>query len=94
VTVKFTANSPLIASMLALFSNPMLMGAQGGKVEKVGGEKASFKYDPNDEDGQVQLVINGKLLVEVEGSDLDEKSLRDYANSIDVAALKKQVPLE
>ena len=90
VTVKITSDSPMISSMISLFTNPMLVSGSGGKLETIKGQKAVVKYDANGKSGDVNVVVAGKILVTVEGSDLPRDQLTGYAAAIDYAKLGTQ----
>lgn len=80
VSIQYTANSPLVTQMAAMFSNPAMMGA-GGKLMRIGRQKAVV-----DDDGGVQFVVNNSVMVQVEGNAAPEDKVA-YAKAIDVKAL-------
>lgn len=87
ITIKITSDSPMLAGMLGMFSNPMLVTGSGGKLETIKGQKAVVKYDANNKSGDINLVVGGKILVTIEGSDVPRDALTAYAGSIDYAKL-------
>ncbi len=80
VTVQYIANSPMIAQMAMIFSNPAMAGA--GKLIRLGRQKAMI-----DADGSVQFVVNNAIMVQVDGSASEEDKIA-YAKAIDIKALK------
>ena len=81
VTVQYIANSPIVAQMAAIFSNPAMMGG-GGKLLRLGRQKAMI-----DDQGSVQFVVNNAIMVQIDGSASEEDKVA-YAKMIDVKALK------
>ncbi len=87
VTIKITSDSPMLAGMLGMFSNPMLVSGSGGKLETIKGQKAVVKYDAPNKSGDINIVVGGKILVTVEGHDVPRDALTAYAGAIDYAKL-------
>lgn len=81
VSIRYTADSPLVAQMAALFSNPAMMGA-GGKLLRLGRQKAVI-----DDDGGVQFVVDNTIMVQIDGNATPEDKIA-YAKIIDIKALK------
>ncbi|HWL51711.1 MAG TPA: hypothetical protein VNQ90_04705 [Chthoniobacteraceae bacterium] len=82
--VKITMDSPLIQQMIGMLSNPMFAGQMGMKMRDIEGEKAMV----NPKNGELSLVINSTILVQVKGRDLGEEELLTLAKGLDVAGLK------
>ena len=40
VNVQIVTDSPMLQGIMTMFSNPMLLGSDGGKLERIAGEKA------------------------------------------------------
>lgn len=87
VTIKITSDSPMLAGMLGMFSNPMLVSGSGGKMETIKGQKAVVKYDAPNKSGDINIVVGGKILVTIEGHDVSRDVLTGYAGAIDYAKL-------
>jgi hypothetical protein len=87
VRIQIVADSPMIQSMMMLFSNPMLAGADGGKMEKISGEKAIVKYNTQQKDGNINIVVANRFLVTVDGNDASLEDLKAYAGKIDYKKL-------
>jgi len=66
-----------------MFSNPMFATADGGKMVRIGRQKAIVKFTPEDESGDLQMVVNNRFLVTVEGSGVSNDDLVNYAKAID-----------
>ena len=82
VEVQITGDSAMVMQIATLLSNPQFAGAMG-KLIRVGQQRAI-----QNNDGDVNMVINNKLLITVQGS-ADGASKVAYANAIDVAKLSK-----
>ncbi|MFH1293254.1 MAG: hypothetical protein ABIJ44_03900 [Pseudomonadota bacterium] len=87
VTVQIVTDSPILQGMMMLFSNPMLAGTDGGKLEKIAGEKAIVKYNAQQKNGKINLVIANRFLVTVEGDGVSLEDLKAYAGKIDYKKL-------
>jgi len=87
VRIQIVADSPLIQSMMMLFTNPMMAGADGGKLEKISGEKAIVKYNAQQKDGNINIVVANRFLITVEGNDASIEDLKAYAGKIDFKKL-------
>jgi hypothetical protein len=85
VTVKFITDSPIMQGVMMMMGNPMFANADGGKLERIKGQKAIFKN--RDGSGSVNVVVGGALLVQIEASDTSDADLRKFAESIDYAKL-------
>jgi hypothetical protein len=86
-TVQIVTDSPMLQGMMMMFSNPMLAGADGGKLEKIVGEKAIVNYDDQQKNGKINLVIANRFLVTVEGDGVSLEDLKAYAAKIDYKKL-------
>jgi hypothetical protein len=81
ITVKLITDSPIMQGVLMMMGNPMFANADGGKLERIKGQKAIFKNKNGS--GSVNVVVNGTLLVQIEGSDVTDADLRAFAEAID-----------
>lgn len=84
---KITADSPLLQSMSIMFSNPMLAAADGGRLEKIQGERAIVKYDSNNRNGSISIMVANRFLVQVEGREVEKQELVDCIGKIDFKKL-------
>jgi hypothetical protein len=87
VKIQIVTDSPMIQTMMMMFGNPMLAGADGGKMEKIAGEKAIVKYNAADKTGTINLVIANRFLVTLDGNDASLEDLKAYAAKIDYKKL-------
>jgi hypothetical protein len=87
VRIQIVTDSPMLQSMMMMFGNPMLAGADGGKLEKIAGEKAIVKYNAADKSGDIKLVIANRFLVTLDGNDASLEDLKAYASTIDYKKL-------
>jgi hypothetical protein len=83
VTVQIVTDSPMLQGVLMMFGNPMMAGADGGKLEKIAGEKAIVKYSAKDKNGDIKLAIAHRFLVTVEGDGVSLDDLKAYAGKIE-----------
>jgi hypothetical protein len=89
MTVKLITDSPIMQGMMMMISNPMFASADGGKLERIKGQRAIFKNQQGN--GSVQIVVNGALLVQIEGSDVSDADLRAFAQAIDYGKIAERL---
>jgi len=77
----------LLQSMMMMFTNPMMATSDGGKMEKIGGEKAIVKYNTANKDGNINIAVANRFLVTVEGNDVSLGDLKSYAGAVDYKKL-------
>ncbi len=87
VSVKIITDSPMIQGMMMVFSNPIPETSDGGKLEKINGEKAIVKYSNEDKAGTVTVVIPGHFLITVEGDNVDRQDLTAFIQAIEFKKL-------
>ncbi len=90
VTVRIVTDSPLLQSMMMVIGNPMFASSSGGKLEKISNQTAIVKYDASNKQGDINIVVAGRVLVTVEGSDVSQEDIMAYAKAVDydkIAAL-------
>lgn len=87
VTVKLITESPIIQGLMMMFSNPMLATSDGGRLQKIRDQKAIIKYRADDKAGEINLVVAKRMLVTVEGTEVSEQDLIDYAAAVDYGKL-------
>lgn len=87
VQVNIITDSPMMQGMMVMFSNPMMATADGGKLEKINGEKAIVKYSKENKDGNINLVVGNRFMITIDGSDITREDLLAYAKAIDFKKL-------
>lgn len=86
VELSLAADSPMLQSVMMMFSNPAYATMGGGKLTKIKDEKAIIK----NMNGNIEITIAlaGKILVTLQGSDgATEEDLRAYAEALDMKKL-------
>jgi len=91
IDVEILGQSPLLQSMMMFFQNPAFLATEpNSKMVRVKGEKAIEKFSAQKKEGELSLILNGKTLVRVEGSNIaDKKILYDYMEKVDFNIIKK-----
>ena len=87
VTVQIVTDSPLLQGMMMMLANPAMAGADGGRMDKIAGEKAIVHYNPQDKNGKIMLIIANRFLITVEGDEVSLGDLKAYAGKIDYKKL-------
>ena len=87
ITVQFITDSPVMQGVMMMFSNPMFASSDGGKLERVGGQKAIVKYNESDKRGDIKIVVAHRFLVTIEGREVTKEDLEGYAKAIDYKKL-------
>jgi hypothetical protein len=83
VDVNLTGDSAIIAQFASLLANPQIAGLSGGKIVRIGRERAF-----QDKNGDINMVVANKYLIVVKGSGPADAKLA-YAQAIDIAKLTK-----
>lgn len=86
ITVKYSTDSPMMQSMLMMFSNPVFASSVG-KIEMINGRKAIIDF--KEISGNMNLVIGDTLLVTIDGNNIKRDDLLAYAGKIDMDKLSK-----
>jgi len=87
LSIEIQSDSPLIQSFMQLFSNPVLLGSNGSKLETIRGQKIVVGYKTADKQGDVKAIVDGRYLISIEGSDVTREELLAFAKSVDFKAL-------
>jgi hypothetical protein len=86
VNISMAMDSPMLSSVLMFLSNPMFAG--GKRIETIGGEKALVDYDKDNNSGNINVVINSKMLLTIEGSDVSLDEMKGFLTAINMGKLK------
>jgi hypothetical protein len=81
-------DSPMLQNMMMMFSNPMMAASSGGKLEKIKGYKAIVNYSSSDEEGEITMVIDNRILLTIQGNHIHKNELKNYAEAIDFDKLE------
>jgi hypothetical protein len=88
VEIQIITDSPIMQSVMMMFTNPMFATSDGGKLEKVGDQKAIVKYDTDRNRGDIKIVVANRFLITVEGRNVSKEDLEAYAKAIDYKKLE------
>lgn len=81
VQISIVGDSPMLAQMSMIFSNPMIANSSGGKIVRIGRDQAMVQDD------QITMMIGNRWMVTANGSAGEEAKI-DYLKAIDSAGLK------
>ena len=81
VTIRILTDSPMMQAFMMMFSNPVIVSAQGGTLQMIAGQRALVKPDG------VTIVLQNTYLIQVEGSASEEDYVA-YAGAVDFAGLQ------
>jgi hypothetical protein len=87
VEVQIVTDSPLMQGMMVMFTNPAFAASDGGKLEKIKGQKAIVKYSEADRQGSINIMVANRFLVIFEGADVTRDELTAYAQVFDYGKL-------
>ena len=87
IKVSIVTDSPMLQGMLMMFSNPMLVASSGAKMETIAGQRAVVDYKPGNRQGEVTIAVANRILVKVEGSNVEREDLVAYVGAMDFAGL-------
>jgi len=88
ISISIITDSPVMQGMMMMFSNPMFAASDGGKLERIGRQKAIVKFTPNSQQGEIKIVVANRYLVQIEGRAVSEEEMKEYAKAIDFKKLK------
>jgi len=88
IVVKIISDSPLMQSLMMMFSNPLIAASSGGRFEKISGQKAYIEYLPERRKGEIRVIVADRFLVLVQGRDVSMEDLKKYAEAIDYEKLQ------
>jgi hypothetical protein len=83
IKIELMTDSPMLQGVMMMINNPMFATSDGGKMERIKGQKALVKQ----KDLSIQIVVGGAMLLTIDGDDCDMADVRKYAEAIDYAAL-------
>ncbi len=93
IEIEILTESPLLQTVMMFLTNPMMLaGEPNAKLVRVKGEKAVEKFSAKDKEGELSLILEGKTLITVKGSEITDKNiLYKYMEKMDFGAIKKTI---
>ncbi|GAX60225.1 glycosyltransferase [Candidatus Scalindua japonica] len=83
ITIGIIADSPFLQSIMSLFNIPLIATASGGKLEIIKGQKAIVTYKPKDKQGEIKIIVAGRILITLNGTNVSKGDIIAYANTVD-----------
>jgi hypothetical protein len=85
------ADSPMVQGIAMLLNNPAMISAQPNMERvRIGRESAVLKWEPNRSQAEVSLLLDGRILLQVSGSNLSEPDpVVDLLRSWDLSAVRE-----
>lgn len=87
IDVNIVSDSPMIQSLAMMLNNPMMMSGSGQKLIRVQGNKAALEWEGSS--GSINVLIMGSVLVTVEGYEVTEDDLVQYAEAVNYDLIKE-----
>lgn len=87
VNISLISDSPMIQGVMMMFSNPMFASADGGKLETINGQRAIVKYDAQNKSGNIQVVVNNRFLITLDGSNVVKEDMTAHLAKMDLGKL-------
>ncbi|MEN8200787.1 MAG: hypothetical protein ABFR63_12025, partial [Thermodesulfobacteriota bacterium] len=84
VKISIVTDSPLLQSMIMMFSNP-IFASSTGQFELINGHKGIVNY--RNGGGDINIVVNNRFIVTLNGRDVTREELMNYARAIDLNAI-------
>ena len=72
---------------MAMLSNPMFAASEGGKLERIGRQKAMISHDAGTKKGSIKIAVAKRFLVSIEGEGVSAEELKAYARVINYKKL-------
>lgn len=89
VQISIFTDSPMLQTVVMMFSNPMIVASSGAKLETLAGQRAIVDYAPGESRGEIRVVVDNRILVTVEGRHVEKADLVAYLEAIDFQGLSK-----
>jgi hypothetical protein len=89
VNITILADSPIMQGVMMMLSNPMLASSDGGKLRKIKNQKAVVKYNEINKTGEIQIVVVNRFLVTINGNNVSEDELVEYAMAVNYLKLSR-----
>ena len=83
ITIGIIADSPFLQSIMTLFNIPLIATASGGKLLIIKGQKAIVTYKPIDRQGEIKIIVSGRILITLNGNNVSKDDIITYANAVD-----------
>lgn len=85
-------DNPMVQAMAAMFNNPALVAAQPNTERvRMGRESAIVKWEPNRSQAEVTLLLDGRILMQVKGQNLESQEVAvELMRGWDLAAVREQ----
>jgi hypothetical protein len=83
ITIGIIADSPFLQSIMTLFNISLIATASGGKLEIIKGQKAIVTYKPIDKQGEIKVIVAGRILITLNGTNVSREDIIAYANAVD-----------
>lgn len=90
LSIDIVSDSPLLQSLVMMLNNPMFVGASGGKLEAVKGQRAIVKFNESTRSGDLNIVVDNRFMVTVKGQKIGREDLLAYAGQINFTELAKK----
>ncbi|HDQ40222.1 MAG TPA: hypothetical protein ENN39_04245 [Desulfonatronum sp.] len=87
--VAIFTDSPMLQTVMMMFSNPMVAASSGAKLETLAGQRTVVDYAPGENRGEIRVVVDNRILVTVEGQHVEKADLVAYLEAIDFQGLAK-----
>ncbi len=84
IKISVVTDSPMIQSMMMMFSNP-IFASSAGKFELINGYKGIVNYQNSG--GDISIIINNRFLVTLKGKNVTRDDFLSYAKAIDLKGL-------
>lgn len=88
--IRLIANSPFMPMMTMMFSNPMLLKSEPNtRIYTHAGRRGIVKEEPAAKHYEINLMGEGNLLIQIEGTGIDKGDAEAYLKAIDIPAAEK-----
>lgn len=87
IKIQYITDSPMMQGVMMMFSNPMFASSDGGKLERIAGQKTIVKYNTSQKSGDVKIVVANRFLITVEGNNITRENLVAYVKAIEFKKL-------
>ncbi|MCK5707313.1 MAG: hypothetical protein KAI43_06630 [Candidatus Aureabacteria bacterium] len=87
VEINCMTDSPILQSMMILFTNPLFTQGEDTKMVRINGQKAIVEYDKTLQSGKITIIVASKIIVTVKGTKVLKEDIISYVEKIDFKAM-------
>jgi len=90
MTLSIMSDNPMIQGVMVMVQNPAMAGMSGARVQTVAGQRAMVQYDEAEKSGDISVVVDNRILVQLQGFGASREDMLAQLSKVDFAAIAKR----